>query len=184
MSMTSRLASRRLGALVLSAMVLATPAAAQMNMQPEAHSTIPFSVEKYMGQWYEIARLDHPFERGLVNVTSTRTQRPDGTIEVVNRGVDKASGEVRETKAIARVIDEKIRPTIEISYGPNQKHLYDVLAMADDGSHALIGSTDRQALWIFARTPKLDPVIVEQLKARALGAGYPVDQLTLVPQKG
>ncbi len=174
---------------VLAALGLALaglPAAAQTVGNEVASPQTPNSdVERYMGQWYEIARLDHPFERGLVRVTSTRTRQPDGTMAVVNRGVDKASGQVRESKATGRLLESAGRPTIEIDYGPGGgKHTYDVLDMGADGAYALVGSTDRSALWIFAREPKLDASIVERLKARAISAGFSLDNLITVEQGG
>ncbi|KAA2241198.1 lipocalin family protein [Salinarimonas soli] len=168
-------------ALMLAA---AAPAAAQtVGNEVTAPQTPNFSIDAYMGQWHEIARLDHPFERGLVRVTSTRTKAPDGTFDVVNRGVDKASGQERESRAKGRLLESAGRPTVEIDYGAaGGKHTYDVLLMAPDGSHALVGSTDRSALWIFSRKPTLDASTVDELKARALSAGFSLDKLMMVEQ--
>lgn len=142
-----------------------------------------FDVERYMGQWYEIARLDHPFQRGLVRVTSTRARQPDGSIRVTNRGIDKASGQPRESTATARILESAGRPGIEIDYGAaGGKHTYDVLDMAPDGSYSLVGSTDRSSLWILSRNPKLDGFVVDQLKARAISAGFSLDRLTMTEQ--
>jgi len=165
------------------ALLVAAPAGAQTMTGSVTQPAAPnFTVEGYMGQWYEIARLDHPFERGLVRVTSTRAQRPDGGFDVVNRGVDKASGQVREARATARLLETAGSPTLEIDYGPGGKHTYDILETAQDNQYALVGSTDRSSLWIFSRQPKLDPSVVERLKARALSAGYQTDRMIMVEQ--
>ena len=160
------------------------PAAAQtVGNEISTPQTANFDLDRYMGQWYEIARLDHPFERGLIRVTSTRTKAPDGTIQVVNRGIDKATGQARESKATARLLESAGRPTVEVDYGvAGGKHTYDVLVMAPDGGHALVGATDRSALWMFSRKPTLDASVVEELKARALSAGFSLDNLMMVEQ--
>jgi apolipoprotein D and lipocalin family protein len=173
-------------ALALGAALLAgLPALAQNNpATSQSMVTVPnFSVKSYLGQWYEIARLDHPFERGLTRVTSTRTQGPGDTLEMVNRGFDKAANQWREAKATARIIPSAQRPTIEVTYG-DRKETYEVLDLAQDESHLLVGSTDRSALWILSRKPQLDASLVEQLKARAMSLGFNLDRLMMVEQTG
>ena len=55
------------------------------------------NLKKYVGLWYEIARFDHPFERGLVGVTTEYTIKPDGSIKVIGRGYqDSLRGEKKE----------------------------------------------------------------------------------------
>ena len=51
-----------------------------------------FEMERYLGTWYEIARLDHRFERGLSRVSATYSKRADGGVDVVNRGFDQQKG--------------------------------------------------------------------------------------------
>ena len=60
-----------------------------------------FDVERYLGTWYEIARLDHSFERGLINVSATYSARDDGGIDVLNKGFDQKSGEWKQIKGKA-----------------------------------------------------------------------------------
>lgn len=55
-----------------------------------------FDIGRYVGKWYEIARLDHSFERGLSDVSATSRVRPDGSVEVINRGYDTTKKEWRE----------------------------------------------------------------------------------------
>jgi apolipoprotein D and lipocalin family protein len=173
-----------LAAALALALLAGAPALAQTTGNDVPNPQTPnFGIERYMGQWYEIARLDHPFQKGLVRVTSTRTRQPDGTIRMVNRGIDKASGQPRESTATARLLESAGRPTLEVDYGAaGGKHTYDVLDMAPDGSYSVVGSTDRSALWILARTPKLEPFVVDQMKARALSAGFSLDNLMMTEQ--
>ena len=64
-----------------------------------------FDQERYLGAWYEIARLDHSFERGLSEVTATYSTNPDGSIAVLNRGFDQEEGRWREAEGVARFVD-------------------------------------------------------------------------------
>lgn len=170
----------------LAAFLPGAPARAQtVGAEATTPSTPAFDIERYMGRWYEIARLDHPFERGLIRVTSTRTRQADGSFEEINRGVDRTSGQPRESRATARLLESAGRPALEIDYGAGGgRHAYDVLDMAADGSYTLVGSSDRSSLWIMARTPKLDAGVVDQLKARAISAGFQVEGLIMTPQDG
>jgi apolipoprotein D and lipocalin family protein len=174
------------------ALGLASPALAQNTqsrqgdvpgMNPGMMAVQNFTPDTVAGQWYEIARLDHPFERGLTRVTSTRTKTGEGAFEIVNRGFDKATNGWREAKATARILPDKERPTLEIDYG-TRKHTYEVLDLAPDGSFSLVGSTDKDALWVFSRTPTLDPSVVDRMKARAISFGFNLDRLEMVSQQG
>lgn len=141
-----------------------------------------FTPDSLLGQWYEIARLDHPFERGLTRVTSTRTRTGEGAFEIVNRGFDKAANAWRDAKAMARILPGGDRPTLEIDYGA-RKHTYEVLDLAQDGSYSLVGSTDKDALWVFARTPTLDSGVMERMKARAISFGFNLEGFMQVEQE-
>lgn len=178
-------------ALIL-ALGLASPALAQntQSRQGDVPAMAPgmvevrnFTPESLLGRWYEVARLDHPFERGLTRVTSTRTQAGEGAFEIVNRGFDKATNGWREAKATARLLPAGDRPTLEIDYG-SRKHTYEVLDLAPDGSYSLLGSTDKDALWVFSRTPALDSGVMERMKARAISFGFNLEGFMQVEQEG
>jgi apolipoprotein D and lipocalin family protein len=64
-----------------------------------------FELNRYLGTWYEIARLDHRFERGLTDVTANYAMRDDGGVRVLNRGYDEESGEWREAEGKAYFVD-------------------------------------------------------------------------------
>ena len=75
-----------------------------------------FEVDRYLGEWYEISRLDHSFERNLSNVTAEYSLRDGGEIDVLNKGYDKSKGERREIKGVARFIGEKNVGSLKVSF--------------------------------------------------------------------
>ena len=78
-----------------------------------------FEVERYMGRWYEVARLDHSFERGMEQVTATYELRPDGTVAVLNRGYRADKGEWGEASGKARFLGEPDVAALKVSFfGP------------------------------------------------------------------
>ncbi|MCU0937483.1 MAG: lipocalin family protein, partial [Gammaproteobacteria bacterium] len=79
----------------------------------------PFDVRRYEGRWFEIARLDHAFERGLTDVSAIYRLRPDGSVEVVNRGYDPSKGRWREAVGTARFTGAADRGSLKVSFfGP------------------------------------------------------------------
>jgi len=88
--------SIRLGALLLASLGVLS---ACSTTPPHGMSAVtPFEIQRYVGKWYEIARLDHSFESGLSDVSATYRQQDDGSVEVRNRGFDRARGEWREAR--------------------------------------------------------------------------------------
>lgn len=113
----------------------------------------PFSVERYMGTWYEIARLPHHFERDLDNVSATYALREDGRVDVVNRGF--RDGKERQVKGIAVFKGSPEVGELEVSFFRPFYGDYRIIALADDYSSAIVTSSTNNYLWILARKPRL-----------------------------
>ncbi len=141
----------------------------------------PFDVERYLGEWFEIMRLDHGFERGLTNVTATYTARDDGSVGVVNRGFDR--GNCRWKEATGRAVFQGARDTASLSvtfFWPFAGG-YHVFALdQEDYRWAVVSGPSRGYLWILARQPVLPPETRDALVAEARTRGFPVDDLILV----
>ncbi len=141
-----------------------------------------FDAERYLGRWYEIARLDHAFEEGLDCVTADYARRDGGGIRVINRGVDLAAGEVDVAEGRAYPIGDPGEGRLKVSFfGPFYAG-YNVLALADDYDWALVAGPDRDYLWILSRTPELAPDTYRSLVERAEALAFPVDALIEVEQ--
>ncbi len=143
----------------------------------------PFEAERYLGQWYEIARLDHWFERGLSRVTATYSRRDDGGLRVINRGYAARDRTWKEAEGRAYFLHGPDQGALKVSFFGPFYGAYMVLAL--DRQHyqyALVCGPDRSYLWILARTPQLDPKITAALVAQAAALGFATDKLLWVEQ--
>jgi apolipoprotein D and lipocalin family protein len=139
-----------------------------------------FDAERYLGRWYEIARLDHSFERGLDNISATYTPREDGGIDVLNRGYDRADGEWREARGRARFVGPRDVAMLEVSFFGPFYGGYNVVALDPDYQLSLVAGPTRKYLWILARRPDPPREAVERLVARAGELGFDTGALIWV----
>lgn len=143
----------------------------------------PFDLARYEGKWYELARLDHSFERGLTNVSATYRAQPDGSVRVTNRGYDPARREWREAVGRALFTGSPERASLKVSFFGPFYGGYHVLALDQQGYRwAMVVGADRDYLWILARDRQLPAVVREQLLSQARKQGFAVDKLIWVEQ--
>lgn len=144
------------------------------------NSTFNFELENYLGTWYEIARFDHSFERGLQNVTATYSIRPDGKIKVLNQG----SKDGKHKTAIGKAKPEAkgTNRNFEVSFFWIFYAPYNILELDENYQYALIGSNSPNYLWILSRTPKMDQTTYQKLLDIAQKRGYDTSKLILVEQ--
>ncbi|HSB96756.1 MAG TPA: lipocalin family protein [Spongiibacteraceae bacterium] len=140
----------------------------------------PFDIDRYAGTWYEIARLDHSFERGLSDVTANYQAQTDGSIAVVNRGYDSARGEWREAKGRALFLGDKKRASLKVSFFGPVYGGYHIVALDPQYRWAMVVGPSRDYLWILARDKQLPPTVREQLLNQAEQLGFAVQQLIWV----
>jgi apolipoprotein D and lipocalin family protein len=138
---------------------------------------IGFRLDLYLGTWYEIARLDHSFERGLTAVSATYSRRPDGGVDVLNRGYDAAKGRWKEARGRAYFLGSPDVGSLEVSFFGPFYGGYHVFALDPDYRWALVAGYDHDYLWILARERQLPPALLEDLLATARGAGFDPDGL-------
>ena len=137
-----------------------------------------FELPRYLGTWHEVARLDHSFERGLVNVTAEYSMRGDGGVKVVNRGYKTATGEWKEAVGRAYFTGAPTVGQLKVSFFRPFYGGYNIVELDREGyTYALVVGPSTKYLWILARKPELEPAIVERLKARARELGYNTDKL-------
>lgn len=142
-----------------------------------------FEPERYVGRWYEIARLDHRFERGLVDVTADYALAPDGTeLSVINRGYDPDEGRWQQVEGTAEFQEAPDVASLSVTFFWPFSGGYHVLVLEPDYRWALVAGPSREYLWLLARAPDLPPPDErERLVAQARAWGFPVDQLIWVP---
>ena len=135
-------------------------------------------LNRYLGEWYEIARFDHSFERGIEQAKANYTLNEDGTIKVVNSGIKNGKpktaigkGKLTDTPALLRVS----------FFGPFYAD-YRVMMIDDDYAYALVGSGGADYLWILSRTPTISDVMKSALLVEVRRRGYDTSKLIWVKQ--
>lgn len=143
-----------------------------------------FDLNRYLGKWYEIARLDHAFERGMSDVNATYALQDDGSVKVINRGYDMQRQAWKEAIGRALFIGDSNIASLKVSFFGPFYGGYHVIAL--DHQHyrwSLVAGPDRDYLWILARDKTLPADVVEQLLAQARALGFATDKLIWVEQK-
>ena len=139
-------------------------------------------LQRYLGKWYEIARFDHSFERGLVGATATYSMREDGKIKVLNQGYKNTlDGELSKAEGKAKLTDEPGK--LKVSFFWIFYADYYILELDANYQWALIGSKSDKYLWILSRTPKLEENVKNLILHHAAKRGYDTSKLIWVEQK-
>jgi apolipoprotein D and lipocalin family protein len=140
-----------------------------------------FELDRYLGRWYEIARLDHSFERGLSAVTADYSLRDDGGVHVINRGFSTESGEWNEAIGKAYFAGASDVGQLNVSFfGPFYGGYNIVELDKEDYQYSLVAGPNRDYLWILSRTPQMEPDILQSLVNRAGELGFATDELIFV----
>jgi apolipoprotein D and lipocalin family protein len=141
----------------------------------------PFDIKRYEGQWFEIARLDHSFERGLSDVSARYRIQADGSVEVLNRGFDAKKNDWKEAVGRALFTGDTHRASLKVSFfGPFYGGYHVVALDQKDYRWALVVGPDRDYVWILARDKQLPNAVREDLVVRAKAMGIAVDKLIWV----
>lgn len=142
---------------------------------------------QYLGTWYEIARLDHSFERDLQNVTAQYIKNEDGTIKVINRGYNPKKNEWNEAEGKARFVDAAnadgtFNGKLEVSFFGPFYAPYNIIELDKPYYNYAVVTSGKDYLWILSRTPQLAYPIKQQLIAQAKALGFATQDLIYVPQ--
>lgn len=140
-----------------------------------------FNLDNYLGRWYEIARLDHSFERGLSNVTATYSPRTDGGISVVNRGYSEQKQKWKEAEGKAYFVDESDEGHLKVSFfGPFYGSYIIFELDKENYSYAFVSGPNNNYLWLLSRTPEVDDDVLQQFISMSRARGFNTDELILV----
>lgn len=141
-----------------------------------------FDANRYLGKWYELARLDHSFERGLQQVSAEYSFRDDGGIRVVNRGYDTDSGIWDKAVGKAYFVQTPDIGHLKVSFFGPFFGSYIIFDLGNNYEYALVTSSDRSYLWLLSRTPELAPEIQQALLEKIEAAGFNSQELIFVNQ--
>lgn len=142
----------------------------------------PFEAERYLGRWYEIARLDHSFERGLTHVTAQYSLREDGGLRVVNRGYAPAKQAWKQAEGRAYFVQGRDRGHLKVSFFGPFYGAYVVIDLDPAYQVALVAGPNRAYLWLLSRTPTLSPEREREVLAKAKALGFATESLIRVDQ--
>lgn len=148
------------------------------NVQPVKN----FDADKYLGKWYEIARLDHSFERGLTNVTAQYAYTDGGTIEVINRGFASKDGEWSEAEGKAKFVTDENIGHLKVAFFWPFYGSYVVFDLDDAYQHAFVAGNNHKYLWLLARTPTVSEELKQRFIKTAKAKGFATDELIFVDQ--
>ena len=159
-------------------LLMLTLTSATKHQQKFDNSTVTsLDLDNYLGEWYEIVRKPHSFEKGMSHVKATYTLLPDGKIEVRNEGMK--NGKHKVTLGKARTTDNPGQLKVTFFIFPAQ---YNVLELAPDYSYSVVGGSNDGYLWILSRTPQMAPEVLDGIFARLEKRGYDLSDIIMVEQ--
>lgn len=141
-----------------------------------------FKLPRYLGTWYEIARLDHRFERGLSAVTAEYSLRDDGTVRVKNQGFNTNENEWQDAigKAKFKAADD-VGHLLVSFFGPFYGS-YVIFELDDNYQYAFVAGNTNKYLWLLSRTPTVDDALIEKFVTRASALDFDTSSLIFVDQ--
>lgn len=173
---TMRLKPYHLALLAVGAVTINT-ISCRASIPKRARAVNPFDVQKYLGKWFEIARLDFKYEKNLRNVTAVYSWNKNGTIRVENRGYDFKKNKWKESIGKAKFVNKKHNGRLKVSFfGPFYAG-YNVIAVDDDYQYALVAGNDLYNMWILSRKPSIPNTIRKSYLKLAEGIGHDITKL-------
>lgn len=154
------------------------------NIPTGAVAIKPFDSERYLGKWYEIARFDFRFERGLNNTTAEYSLNPDGSIRVVNQGFDYEKKVWKKAVGKAKFVTTKDEARLKVSFFGPFYGGYNVVALDSAYQYALIAGSDLNYLWLLSRTKTMPEDVKQSYLNLAKKIGFDTDALIWVEHNG
>jgi len=141
-----------------------------------------YKFQRYIGNWYEIARFDYLFEKGLENVTAHYSQNEDGSVKVLNRGKDIFTGEWKESTGKAKFLGTEDIARLKVSFFGPFYAAYNIIALDENYKYAMVAGNDLDYLWILSRNPEIPENIKTEYLKKASAIGYNVNRLIWTKQ--
>lgn len=134
-------------------------------------------ITKYLGHWYEIARLDFYWEKNLKNVTASYSLKKDGNIKVINQGQHLQSGKIKTSTGKAKLVSEGTKGALKVSFfGPFYSG-YNIMHIDENYHYALVFGDNLDYMWILSRKTTIPESIKTKYLDYARNAGYAIENL-------
>jgi len=157
--------------------IIISYASCSVTIPKGATAVKPFQKEKYLGTWYEIARMDFKFEKDLNNVTATYSLKEDGTIKVDNKGYNFVKKEWKQSIGKAKFVNESNEARLKVSFfGPFYAG-YNVIEIDKDYQYALVVGNNLDYIWILSRTKTIPDNVKQAYLTKAQSLGYKTAEL-------
>jgi apolipoprotein D and lipocalin family protein len=142
-----------------------------------------FNLQSYLGTWYEIARLDHSFERGLSQVTAIYSIKPDGGVSVLNKGYNENKNKWNTAEGKAYFVGDETTGHLKVSFfGPFYSSYVVFNLDKENYQYAYVAGFNNDYLWLLARTPEVSDEIKNNFIQTAKSYGFNVNEIIFVAQ--
>lgn len=142
-----------------------------------------FKLDSYLGTWYEIARTDNRFEKGLEQVTAHYSLNENGTVKVVNKGFDPEKNKWKQAEGKAKFREKETDGKLKVSFfGPFYAD-YNIMELDENYQYALVIGDNLDYLWILSRETSIPEDVKENYLEKAKELGFDTGKLIWVNQK-
>jgi len=167
--------------IVIVAMVIFAGDGNASNDSLPVSSVQNVDLARYMGVWYEIARLDHFFQEGCRGSTAKYTLLPSGEVEMINRCISEKDGSPREAKGRAWSVDPHGNARLKVSFFWPFRSDYWIIDLGRDNEYAVVGSPNRKYLWVLARKPAMEKDVYKHILDVVAQQGFAIEKLVRKP---
>ena len=148
---------------------------------PEGATVVErFELERYLGTWYEIARIENSFEKNFTSVTATYALDQDGSVDVLNRGYDAEEGRWKESRGKAKFVDDPSEGALKVSFFGPFYSSYNIIGLDRKGYEwAVVCGYKKSLFWILGRKPEMEPELFNALVEKAESMGFDAGNLVV-----
>ena len=155
-----------------------------LGMPESVKPVSEFELNNYLGKWYEVARLDHSFERGLSQVTAEYSARNDGGVSVLNRGYLEEKNEWKEAEGKAYFVNSSTDGYLKVSFFGPFYGSYVVFELdRENYSYAFVSGPNTDYLWLLSRAPTVEPEVMKKFIRMSTDRGFDTNRLIYVKQE-
>lgn len=168
----------------IAAAALAVVVVSQLRKRRQPLDVVDFvDLEKYQGDWYEIARLPMKAEKDCYHSKASYFVNADGSLGIVNSCHEGSpEGPLKKVEAKAFVVDEETNARLKVQFKWPFRGDYQIIALGDNYQYAVVGTRDRKNLWILSREPQLSLEAMKEVTDKAAQQGFDIGNLIFIPQ--